>query len=914
MISRSTGLNACRGLLAGLAALALGATATIAQERTMVVLDASGSMWGQIDGKPKLQIARETLREVLKDMPSEVELGLMAYGHREKGNCGDIELIVPPAKGTAGLISDKVDKLKFIGKTPLSEAVKRAAEVVRYTEDKATVVLVTDGIETCGVDVCAMGKQLEEQGVDFTAHVVGFGLSRAQGKQVACLAENTGGTYFSASDAFELVTALNETVVVQPPTFTFRAVDQEGTEVTGIPLNWTIQGKDAVSVNGQSGISRELSPGSYQVIVSGPDISGGAEFQIAEKATDRTITVPVERVIISATVDAQASVPAGAVFEVSWTGPDAQGDYIAITKKGSADREWEAYAYTNQGSPAKITAPDGVGDYEVRYVIGENRKVVASRPITLTPVSAKLNGPAEIAAGAEFSVEWTGPSNKADYITVVQQGSADGKFNSYVYTEKGSPVTLTAPDGIGAFELRYVFGQSKRTVASVPIILTPISAKLQGPAEAASGSQFEVEWTGPANKGDYVTIVEKGAGEGKFNSYVYTDKGSPVKLTAPDKIGAYELRYVFGQSKRTVASTPITLTTVSAKLQGPAEIAAGAPFEVQWTGPNNKSDYITIVEKGSPQGKYTNYAYTSNGSPAKLTAPDGVGEYELRYVVGQSKRTLAAVPISLTAVAATVKGPAETPAGSSIVVEWTGPSNKSDYVTIVEKGAPQGTYTNYAYTKNGSPSKLTVPDGVGDYEIRYVVGQSKRTLASAPVTLTPIEGSVKVENTPVAGGRIVVSWTGPGYPRDYITIVEKGTPDGQFTSYAYTKSGSPAEFNVPKALGKFEVRYVLGASKRTLARVPVDLIPATASLQLNAASVSTGAVLEVTWTGPANRGDYIEIVPEGAPANAGSINKANAAQGSPLSMYAPGSPGAYEVRYRMRSTGEVLGTTKLTVQ
>ena len=111
-------------------------TGSLAQsnERTMIVLDGSGSMWGQIDGVPKLEIARKTLREVLKGVPESTELGLIAYGHREKGNCGDIELIVPPKAGTASLIADKVDNLRFLGKTPLSAAVQMAAEELNYTE------------------------------------------------------------------------------------------------------------------------------------------------------------------------------------------------------------------------------------------------------------------------------------------------------------------------------------------------------------------------------------------------------------------------------------------------------------------------------------------------------------------------------------------------------------------------------------------------------------------------------------------------------------------------------------------------------------------------------------------------------------------------------------------------------------
>ena len=106
---------------------------SLGAERAVIVLDGSGSMWGQIDGKPKLQIARETLRTVLGSVPADMELGLMAYGHRQKGVCTDIELIVEPGQGTGTAIADAADKMKFIGMTPLSEAVRQAAETLRHT-------------------------------------------------------------------------------------------------------------------------------------------------------------------------------------------------------------------------------------------------------------------------------------------------------------------------------------------------------------------------------------------------------------------------------------------------------------------------------------------------------------------------------------------------------------------------------------------------------------------------------------------------------------------------------------------------------------------------------------------------------------------------------------------------------------
>ena len=189
----------------------------LSEGRSIIVLDASGSMWGQIDGRTKLEIAREALTEVLGGLPPETEMGLMAYGHREQGACDDIELIVPPAAGTGPAISEAAQNLQFIGKTPLTDAVRQAALALRSSEEKATVILITDGIETCNADPCALGAELEATGVDFTAHVVGFGLSAEDGAKVACLADNTGGLYIEASDAGALTDALQTTVAVVEP-------------------------------------------------------------------------------------------------------------------------------------------------------------------------------------------------------------------------------------------------------------------------------------------------------------------------------------------------------------------------------------------------------------------------------------------------------------------------------------------------------------------------------------------------------------------------------------------------------------------------------------------------------------------------------------------------------------------------
>src|SRR5690606_20843452 len=95
-------------LLGAVAALGLALPA-LAAERAIIVLDGSGSMWAQIDGKARITIARETLHEVLATLPGDLELGFMTYGHREKGNCSDIEMLVEPATGTGAAIAAAAD-------------------------------------------------------------------------------------------------------------------------------------------------------------------------------------------------------------------------------------------------------------------------------------------------------------------------------------------------------------------------------------------------------------------------------------------------------------------------------------------------------------------------------------------------------------------------------------------------------------------------------------------------------------------------------------------------------------------------------------------------------------------------------------------------------------------------------------
>ena len=96
-------------------------------------------------------------------------------------------------------------------------------------------------------------------------------------------------------------------------------------------------------------------------------------------------------------------------------------------------------------------------------------------------------------------------------------------------------------------------------------------------------------------------------------------------------------------------------------------------------------------------------------------------------------------PIRLTAAAYGLSAPRQGKGGTTIQVNWTGPNNPGDYVTIVPRGAPVGAYLDYFYTRDGNPGRLTLPAQPGEYELRYSTeaASPNPTLHSIPFTVTP---------------------------------------------------------------------------------------------------------------------------------------------------------------------------------
>jgi len=178
----------------------------------ILIFDASGSMWGQIDGKAKITIAKEAMDLIVNDLPLDINIGLIAYGHRRKGDCDDVETLIPLGSLNAKEFLAKINALSPKGKTPMVRSIRKTAEAIKHLEDETTILLVSDGEETCDPEPCNFVAELEKLGIKFVLHVVGFDVGGKTEEQLKCMAKAGGGEYFPAKDAGRLKSALDAVV------------------------------------------------------------------------------------------------------------------------------------------------------------------------------------------------------------------------------------------------------------------------------------------------------------------------------------------------------------------------------------------------------------------------------------------------------------------------------------------------------------------------------------------------------------------------------------------------------------------------------------------------------------------------------------------------------------------------------
>lgn len=185
-----------------------------------IILDVSGSMAQIVDNdETRMDAAKRVLTDVVGGFPDRegVNVGLRIYGHKgdntdagKDESCQSSELVVPvEGVDTQGLL-DEIESLQPTGWTPLALSLEQSADDFPQASDEASnyVILVTDGLETCGGEPCMTSAELHASDAKATVSVIGLALIPAEQETIACIAEEGGGEVYGAADASELSNAL----------------------------------------------------------------------------------------------------------------------------------------------------------------------------------------------------------------------------------------------------------------------------------------------------------------------------------------------------------------------------------------------------------------------------------------------------------------------------------------------------------------------------------------------------------------------------------------------------------------------------------------------------------------------------------------------------------------------------------
>ncbi|HEU5079071.1 MAG TPA: hypothetical protein VFT72_07645 [Opitutaceae bacterium] len=362
-------------------------------------------------------------------------------------------------------------------------------------------------------------------------------------------------------------------------------------------------------------------PGAPPLVVQPP----AATTERTEKLTPATIEIP-------------QSVVAGAPVSVHWTGPNNPDDYITIVAPDAPPAKYDHYTATSAGSPLEVTAPIQPGRYEVRYIAERSKTVLGRAQLDVTPAGATLDAVDEVLLGSQVSVAWTGPDNEGDYVTIVPANTPDGRHENYAYTAHKSPVSILVPPTAGAAELRYMTGQGNRVLARRPLRIVAPKITLDAPDRAVEGTAVSIQWTGSANRSDYITIVPADAPDGRYANYTQVEKPGQVSVLAPVETGKAEIRFMTGVGNKVLERRAIFISPAEVTLDAPATAAPGEAVTIKWTGPNNSGDYLTIVPQSASDEKYGDYADTHVGNTVTIKAPKEPGIAEIRYVSAQKHK------------------------------------------------------------------------------------------------------------------------------------------------------------------------------------------------------------------------------------------------------------------------------------
>ncbi len=190
-------------------------------QRILFVLDASGSMYETFDGANRWEISKKLLGQLVDSLNQanpRIEIGLRVFGHqspKEQKNCTDSKLEVPFGARNAAQIKALLARINPQGWTPIAYSLRNSVDDFPVTAGSVnSIILITDGLETCGANLCDVAQYLADRRITVKPFIIGLGLKKDDRKHFDCL-----GTYFDASTESNFKSVL-DTVVSRSLTLT----------------------------------------------------------------------------------------------------------------------------------------------------------------------------------------------------------------------------------------------------------------------------------------------------------------------------------------------------------------------------------------------------------------------------------------------------------------------------------------------------------------------------------------------------------------------------------------------------------------------------------------------------------------------------------------------------------------------
>jgi Mg-chelatase subunit ChlD len=235
----------------------------------LIILDRSSSMKEIIDGEVKIDVAKDVIIDLLDNLPSRAIVGVRLFG----GNC-HTELLQSVELTQREQLQEEIRSIEARGATPIALALQETQKDLRDIAEPQLILLISDGMETCGGDPVQAAKDLIGLGYDLQMHIVGFDISRnlIARDQLIEIAQATGGTYYDADNSEQLRQALS---MAAP--FSYTVYDLEG--------NFVFAGR-----LGESG--PQLPAGSYTIVIDTTPAITLSEVVVSDQ---QTTTVNVEQ-------------------------------------------------------------------------------------------------------------------------------------------------------------------------------------------------------------------------------------------------------------------------------------------------------------------------------------------------------------------------------------------------------------------------------------------------------------------------------------------------------------------------------------------------------------------------------------------------------------------------------------------